>query len=49
MADTIVLDLEDGVPLVDKDLAREKTITSLQSCWWGDREIAIRINSWESG
>ncbi len=43
-ADTIILDLEDSVPLGFKEEARNTVKRALSDLNWGKREICIRIN-----
>jgi citrate lyase beta subunit len=44
-ADEIMLDLEDGVALEEKEAARTKIIRSFRDYDWGDRVRAYRINA----
>ena len=44
-ADEIMLDLEDGVALEEKEGARSRIIRALKDRDWGDRVRAYRINS----
>jgi citrate lyase beta subunit len=43
-ADEIMLDLEDGVALEAKEVARLAIIHALRDCDWGDRVRAYRVN-----
>jgi citrate lyase beta subunit len=44
-ADVIMLDLEDSVPVDEKDAARKIVIRSLETIEWGDKTITARINA----
>src|SRR5206468_3213141 len=44
-ADSIVFDLEDGVPLGEKASARKGLPSAIREADWGPREIAVRINA----
>jgi len=44
-SDVLVLNLEDGVALSRKDLARENLVRALNSLDFGAREIVVRVNS----
>src|SRR5437773_12277822 len=44
-ADSIVFDLEDGVPLGEKASARKGLPSAIREADWGRREIAVRINA----
>ena len=43
-ADVVMLDLEDSVPLNNKDLARKTVAQSLESMDWGRKTVSVRIN-----
>ncbi|AEB95798.1 citryl-CoA lyase [Metallosphaera cuprina Ar-4] len=43
-ADSIVFDLEDSVPLEDKEKARENLRNSLSTYSWKGKELCVRIN-----
>ena len=43
-ADVVMLDLEDSVPIDEKENARQLVIDSLQSVDWGDKTVTARIN-----
>ncbi len=43
-ADVVMLDLEDSVPIDEKEKARQLVIDSLQSVDWGDKTVTARIN-----
>ncbi len=43
-ADVIMLDLEDSVPLLHKEEARQQVVTSINSLDWGNKILSIRIN-----
>ena len=43
-ADSIVLDMEDSVPVEQKAVARGLAKQALKECDWGSRELCIRIN-----
>lgn len=47
-ADALVLDLEDAVAVEQKVNAREQVVASVKAGGYGNRELAIRINSLES-
>jgi citrate lyase subunit beta/citryl-CoA lyase len=47
-ADCIVLDLEDTVPLAEKDKARQMVVATLSNTRPPDKLIGVRINSWQS-
>jgi citrate lyase beta subunit len=47
-ADVIMLDLEDSVPVEDKELARKQVIAALQKDDWGKRVCAYRINGMDT-
>ncbi len=44
-ADSIVIDLEDSVPMDQKDKGREIVKRMVKELDWGKRELALRINS----
>ncbi len=44
-ADSIILDLEDSVPVIEKDRARDAVTSFLRDLDWGSKEICVRINS----
>src|SRR5437879_7646526 len=44
-ADSIVFDLEDGVPDEEKASARKGLPSAIGEAYWGRREIAVRINA----
>ncbi len=44
-ADSIILDLEDSVPVTEKDRARDAVTSFLRDLDWGSKEICVRINS----
>lgn len=44
-ADVVMLDLEDSVPISEKQHAREQVIDSLLSYNWHDKTVTVRINS----
>ncbi|MGC9071453.1 MAG: HpcH/HpaI aldolase/citrate lyase family protein [Acidilobus sp.] len=44
-ADTIIFDLEDAVPIDQKEAARQALQRLLSELDWGRRELAVRINS----
>jgi malyl-CoA/(S)-citramalyl-CoA lyase len=43
--DVIMLDLEDSVPLDEKENARRQVIKSLTSLDWGDKTVSFRMNA----
>lgn len=43
--DVIMLDLEDSVPLEEKENARRQVIASLQDLDWGKKTVAFRMNA----
>ena len=43
-ADVVMLDLEDSVPLSEKEAARQTVINSVNSLEWGNKLLSIRIN-----
>lgn len=45
LADVIMLDLEDSVPLEAKETARRQAMESLQNIDWGNKKVTLRINS----
>ncbi|KPJ79008.1 MAG: citryl-CoA lyase [Deltaproteobacteria bacterium SG8_13] len=47
-ADAVMLDLEDSVPVNEKDSARKTVIRSLESLDWGAKTVTARINSLET-
>ncbi len=47
-ADTIIFDLEDAVAPDSKEEAREKACAAIQSGDYGERELAVRVNSVET-
>ncbi len=47
-ADSIILDLEDSVPLNDKVLARKTVIETLSTMDFGNKYIHVRVNSVEN-
>lgn len=44
-ADSIILDLEDSVPVTEKDRARDAVVGFLRDLDWGSKEVCVRINS----
>jgi citrate lyase subunit beta-like protein len=48
-ADAIVLDLEDGVPMDKKMVARQLVTEALQTRDFGDAEVCVRINALDTG
>ena len=44
-ADVVMLDMEDSVPIDEKDKARKIVARSLQSIQWGEKTVTARINS----
>ncbi len=44
-ADVIMLDLEDSVPVSEKDNARQRVIDSLAAIDWGTKTVTARINA----
>ena len=44
-ADSIILDLEDSVPVTEKGRARDAVTGFLRDLDWGSKEICVRINS----
>ncbi len=44
-ADVIMLDLEDSVPVSEKENARSQVIDSLLNLNWADKTVTVRINS----
>ena len=44
-ADVIMLDLEDSVPIEEKEAARAQVIESLNSLDWSAKTVTVRINS----
>lgn len=44
-ADVVMLDLEDSVPLAEKERARDQVIDSLLSLDWQKKTVTVRINS----
>lgn len=44
-ADVIMLDLEDSVPIGEKEKAREQVIQSLLDLDWSRKSVSVRINS----
>ena len=44
-ADVVMLDLEDSVPVDEKEAARSQVIRSLGSVDWGGKVVTVRINS----
>ena len=44
-ADVVMLDLEDSVPVDQKEIARSTVIRSLDSLDWGEKVVTVRINS----
>lgn len=44
-ADVIMLDLEDSVPVSEKDNARKVVVSSLQSIDWGEKTVSARVNA----
>ncbi len=44
-ADVIMLDLEDSVPIGEKENAREQVIKSLLDLDWSNKSVTVRINS----
>jgi citrate lyase beta subunit len=49
VADVIMLDLEDSVPLDAKESARERVTHSLLNIDWGDKTVSARINGLDTG
>lgn len=47
-ADMIMLDLEDSVPVAEKDSARRQVVTALREGDWQDRVRACRINGMDT-
>lgn len=47
--DTIVMDLEDGVALAEKETARETVLEALRTLDFGGRERWVRLNDFASG
>jgi len=47
-ADVIMLDLEDSVPVEEKELARKQVISALQEKDWGGRVRAYRMNGMDT-
>jgi len=47
-ADSLILDLEDSVPLNDKELARKTVIETLSTNDFGNKYIHVRVNSVEN-
>jgi len=43
-ADVVMLDLEDSVPLAEKENARATVVNSVNTLEWGNKLISIRIN-----
>lgn len=43
-ADVVMLDLEDSVPLEEKEEARRVVLSSLQEVDWGKKTVSVRIN-----
>lgn len=43
-ADVVMLDLEDSVPLSEKESARKTVVKSINSLDWGAKSVSIRIN-----
>ncbi len=43
-ADVVMLDLEDSVPLAEKEAARKAVINSVNSLDWGNKLLSVRIN-----
>jgi citrate lyase beta subunit len=44
-ADVVMLDLEDSVPVTEKEAARSQVIQSLGRLDWGERVVTVRVNS----
>src|SRR3989449_375609 len=44
-ADSILFDLEDAVPLDEKEAARQSLGSALRAAEWGRRELGVRINA----
>jgi len=44
-ADVVMLDLEDSVPVTEKELARKQVIATLQELDWSKKAVTVRINS----
>ncbi len=43
-ADVVMLDLEDSVPISEKENARQTVIDSVNQMEWGDKLLSVRIN-----
>ena len=48
-ADALFLDLEDAVPASEKTVALESAVTLLKELDFGEKHVAVRINTRESG
>ena len=44
-ADVVMLDLEDSVPVEQKEIARKEVIATLQEFDWSKKAVTVRINS----
>jgi citrate lyase subunit beta/citryl-CoA lyase/malyl-CoA/(S)-citramalyl-CoA lyase len=44
-ADAVILDLEDSVPLAEKENARQRVIRSIREIDWQEKVLAFRVNS----
>ena len=44
-ADAVILDLEDSVPLAEKENARQRVIRSIREIDWGGKVLTFRVNS----
>lgn len=47
-ADMILIDLEDAVAPAEKAAARGRAAWAVRELDWGDKVVAVRINSWET-
>lgn len=48
-ADVITFDMEDAVPMSEKDKARELTAANLKNAAVNGAEIYVRVNGWDTG
>ncbi|MBR0852157.1 CoA ester lyase [Bradyrhizobium diazoefficiens] len=47
-ADAVFMDLEDAVPLAEKDAALDQAVHALSSLDWGEKLVAVRLNAADS-
>ncbi|MBR0778984.1 CoA ester lyase [Bradyrhizobium diazoefficiens] len=47
-ADAVFMDLEDAVPLAEKDAALDEAVHALSSLDWGEKRVAVRLNAADS-